>query len=240
MRTRQLVILAALVALAPSGSKAAVSIPAVADNTLYQDGTGGLSNGAGQHMFCGVAGSLRRALVRFDVAGNVPAGATITQATLTLTMTRTSSPTIVPIGLHRVTNAWGEGTSDAGEPGGTGTAATAGDATWIHTFFPASLWTTPGGDFSAVVSATTNVQNVGVYTWTSPQLIADVQDMLDNAGTNFGWVLIGSEGSPTTNAKRFSTRENAVASSVPSLSIEWDSPVGVEDAAWSAVKALFR
>jgi hypothetical protein len=240
MRLRHLVTsLALLVALAPATLHAGFAIPSVADNTLYQDGTGGLSNGAGQFMFSGVAGSLRRALVRFDVAGSVPAGATITNASLTLSMSRTNpTNSIVPISMHRVTSAWGEGTSDAGDPGGSGAAATPGDATWLHTFYPGSLWTTPGGDFVSAPSATTNVQGVGTYQWSGPQLVADVQFMLDNPGSNFGWVLTSDESSMITNAKRFNTRENSV--NAPSLAIDYELPVGVESSEWSAVKALFR
>jgi len=143
--------------------------------------------------------------------------------------------------MHRVTSGpWGEGMSNAGDPGGTGTAAAAGDATWIHTLYPGFFWTSPGGDFTATVTATTPVQGLGSYFWSSAQLVADVQDMLDNPSTNFGWILIGDESSTLTNAKRFGTRESAAAT-VPSLTIDYeDPPVGVESSQWSAVKALFR
>ena len=241
MRLRHLVTSTAIVlALVPVTSDAGLSISAVADNTLYEDGTGGLSNGAGQFMFCGRASGLRRALVRFDVAANVPAGATITNASLGLYMSRTNpANSLVSLAMHRVTSAWGEGTSDAGDPGGSGAAATPGDATWIHTFSPGSFWTSPGGDFVALTSASTMVQGIGSYLWSGPQLVADVQDMLDNPATNFGWVSIGDEASPLVNAKRFNTREDA-AGLGPYLTIDYELPVGVEASQWSAVKALFR
>lgn len=241
MRFRHLVMTTLLVATLPATLHAGSSIGAVADNTLYEDGTGGLSNGAGEHMFCGVAAGLRRALVQFDVAGSVPAGATITNAFLILYMSRTNPlNSTVPISLHRVTSTWGEGTSNAGDPGGTGTTATPGDATWIHTFYPGSLWTTPGGDYLALISATTLVRDIGTYTWTSAQLIADVQSMLDNPAANFGWELIGDEASSFSNAKRFETRETTASGRSPQLAIDWTFPVGVSESRWTAVKALYR
>src|SRR6478609_9464642 len=61
-----------------------VAIPASADNTLFQDQTNN-SNGVGPFLFAGetVRGfGARRALLKFDVAGNVPAGAHIDSVTL--------------------------------------------------------------------------------------------------------------------------------------------------------------
>jgi hypothetical protein len=242
MRLRQLALVAGLAsASAPATLHAGFAIPAAADNTLYQDGTGGLSNGAGEYMFCGLAAGLRRAVIRFDIAGNVPANATITNAYLTLYMNRTNpAMATVAISLHRLLAPWGEGASDAGDPGGAGTAAAPGDATWLHTFSPGTLWTTPGGDYVATPSATTMVTGVGAYLWSGAQVEADIQDMLDNPSTNYGWILIGEEAGPLVNAKRFSTRES---SSIyrPSLAIDYDDPpVGVEASQWSAVKTLYR
>ncbi|MEK6675018.1 MAG: hypothetical protein AABZ47_05110, partial [Planctomycetota bacterium] len=63
-----------------------VTITSSKDNTLYEDPLGGISNGVGYYMFAGKTGSsvLRRALIEFDIAGNVPAGATINSVSLTL------------------------------------------------------------------------------------------------------------------------------------------------------------
>ena len=53
---------------------------------------------------------------------------------------------------------WGEGTSNADANEGGGANSTTNDATWIHTFYPASLWTTAGGNFISTASATTLVR----------------------------------------------------------------------------------
>jgi hypothetical protein len=71
--SRQVVLLASL-ALLGAGSAAADSavIGASRDNTLYTDGTGGLSNGAGEYFFAGQAGSARRGLVSQPPSRPVP------------------------------------------------------------------------------------------------------------------------------------------------------------------------
>ncbi len=57
---------------------------------------------------------------------------------------------------------------------GGGIASTIGDATWIHTSFDTSLWSSPGGDFLAIPSATVPVGSAtGVYTWSGAGLAAD-------------------------------------------------------------------
>ena len=132
-----------------------VTMTTIKDNTLYEDVAGALSNGAGDHMFTGRTGggSTVRALVAFDVAGIVPAGATITAVLLSLNMSRVSAPSARTVGLHRVLADWGEGVADAPGGEGGGAPASAGDATWLHTFFPGSFWSSPGGDFEGALSA---------------------------------------------------------------------------------------
>lgn len=112
------------------------------------------------------------------------------------------------IGAHRVTTAWGEGASVASRGGGGGAPAQNGDATWLNSFYPNQLWTTPGGDFVATASATRTVSSSGgFFTWASnASFVSDAQDMLDQPATNFGWLLKGDE---NNSAMRFSTRESS-------------------------------
>src|SRR5258708_9063646 len=85
------------------------------DNTLYQyvPADGDLSNALGDHFFTGetAMGELRRGVLAFDIAGNVPAGSTITSVTLTLNMSRTPSGTTRTVELHSPIPACGQGTS---------------------------------------------------------------------------------------------------------------------------------
>ena len=195
------------------------------DNTLVEDASGALSNGAGDFFVTGSSGQsvARRALVHFDPAAALPPGALVTGASLTLTLRQTSSGPQV-LSLHRLAADWGEGTSVAA--GGGGAPATPGDATWLHTFHPGSFWSAPGGDFTAQVSASTVVDQLGTYTWSSAALAADVQAFLNDPGGNFGWILLGDEAGPQTT-KLFASREAAVASERPRLTIDWvPGPVG--------------
>jgi hypothetical protein len=205
-------------ALAPAAMGSAFS--ASQDNTLYQDGTGSLSSGAGPTMFAGLTsqGSIRRGLVSFDVS-SIPAGSTITGVTLTMFMSQTTAGA-VNVSLHRVLDSWGEGTSNAGINGGAGAAATASDATWLHRFFNTTLWTTAGGDFDPAVSAVTSVNGIASYTWSSTQMIAEVQAWVDGTQGNFGWLIQGDE-STAGSTKRFVTREGTTVSQRPALDITY-------------------
>lgn len=204
-----------------------VTITPSKDNTLYEDPNGALSNGAGQHIFAGRTGFttnvVRRAVVAFDVAGNVPSGATIDSATLTLHMSRAAfGATPQTFELNRLLSDWGEGSSDAAFQEGGGVASTQGDATWRHTFYATQFWSTVGGDFVAQASASQSVAGTtGFYVWgPTPQMTADVQGWLDDPTGNHGWILVGNEGQ-LQSARRFDSRENLQASVRPTLTIEY-------------------
>lgn len=230
--------------LAASAARAdQVTLVSIRDNTLYENGGGELSNGAGPTMFAGrtLQGSpdIRRALVAFDVAGSIPSGSVITAARLRLFMSATVSGA-QSVTLHRVTASWGEGISNAGPSGGMGAISEPGDATWVHRFFDTTTWGSPGGTFVAAASATVPVVGFNFYTWGSTaQTVADVQGWLTSPATNFGWLLRGNESAAGT-AKRFDTRENGTVGNRPILIVDYTPPaVPVASATWSRVKALF-
>ncbi|GAB4375983.1 MAG: hypothetical protein Kow0042_21810 [Calditrichia bacterium] len=202
-----------------------VSINPVQDNTLYEDANGSLSNGSGIYFFVGntLTSFSRRALLMFDIAGNIPAGAIIDSVYLKLNMSRTIAGN-QDVALYRVLKPWGEGASNAPGQEGGGAPSAPGDATWIHTFYDTSFWANPGGDFAALPSATQSVDGLGTYTWGStPLMSADVQDWLDNPATNFGWIAVGNE-SVNTTAKRFDSRENPNPNNRPLLTIYYSTP----------------
>ncbi|MFK7960353.1 MAG: DNRLRE domain-containing protein [Phycisphaerales bacterium] len=207
----------------PAAAGQTVALEPVADNTLYEDPSGSLSNGAGQHLFVGRTGdgTRRRGLLRFDVAAAVPAGATVTSAELRLYMSRTQAGP-QNVGVHRAAADWGEGTSNAPGQEGGGAPASPGDATWIHTFSPGELWATAGGAFDTAASATQSVAGNGTYGFTSAALAADVQAWLDAPAGNFGWLLLGNEASGST-AKRFDSRENSFVDRRPQLVITYET-----------------
>lgn len=199
-----------------------LSFQAARDNTLFESATGALSNGAGPNIFTGrnSQGNIRRALLRFDLAA-IPAGSTITGVSLTLVASQTQGPA-TDVGLHPLLADWGEGASSSS--GGGGAPAQPGDATWIHSFFPTSLWAAPGGDFAASPSGVQSVFEPGTYIWESTaSLVEDVQSWLETPGANFGWAIMGREDVNGT-AKRFESREAAEMGNRPVLRVEYVVP----------------
>ena len=199
-----------------------ITLGASMDNTLYEDTTGSLSNGKGQYLFTGrtnqLAGSIRRGLLAFDIAGAIPAGSTITNVVLTLVVSKTSNGA-APVSLSHVNASWGEGASVAVANEGNGTAAATGDATWLHRFFNTTFWSNRGGDFSTTPSATQTVGFIGSYTWGSTvQMVSDVQGWLNNPATNFGWVLLGDETTAPTS-KQIGSRDNTTPALRPALTV---------------------
>ncbi len=186
------------------------------DNTIFQSGWEN-SLGGGVTMYAGKnnSDSIRRALIRFDLAG-IPAGSTINSVELELVLADISGGDTGTrtIGLHRLLGDWGEGTGGWGEgPGQTGQGRDpiAGEhpATWQYQFWDTDVWVNPGGDFVDMASATaavgTDVNTA--YQWLStPGLVADVQGWIDAPSTNFGWLLAGDESIKGT-FRTFWTRE---------------------------------
>jgi spore coat protein A len=220
--------IALLPLLAATASADTVVIEPSKDNTLYDEGSGALSNGTGDTFFSGLTGEPRvvRGLLEFDVAGSLPAGSTITDATLTLYMSAASvSNPFTPntVAAHRALAEWGEGSSQAPQGGGQGGPSSSGDATWIHTFYPSSFWSTAGGDHVPAASASLLVPvSPGHYSWNASQLTSDVQLFLDQPGDNHGWILVGTE---TANSRRFDSRSHPTPANHPILTIEFTPPV---------------
>ena len=218
--------LAAFLASALAGQAPAaadtVEITAAKDNTLFEESAAN-SNGGGDFLFAGLTnrGDRRRALLSFDIAASVPAGATVTAVTLTLRQSRTISGSHT-VSLHRMQAGWGEAGSNAGGQEGGGAGAQNGDATWSHAVFAATPWAAPGGDFAAGESASAAVGGSGQdYGWSGAGLVSDVQAWLDDPAQNFGWALLGDEGA-NASAKRFNSRENS--DTPPTLTVEFDPP----------------
>ncbi len=248
-RILSLLVPSILAAVAPAAWAGLVTLTPNKDNTLIQrtDAAGQLSNGQGD-IFVGRTGqdgtgqttatiSIRRGLVAFDVAGSVPAGATVTAVSLIMrdVMGQNGDPTVE---LHRLLQDWGEGNSF--QNGGAGAAAQQDDATWLYTNFNAGdptsspTWSVAGGSFDAATTASTVVSDdLGggeLFTWSSGQMVADVQGWLDNPGSNFGWLLKLADESLGGTAKRFNSGESGVSPNVPpALEITYHVP---EPATW--------
>lgn len=206
-----------------------VVLQASKDNTIYNES--GNSNGVGPNFTCGVnsSGSIRRALIKFDLS-TIPPGATITSVTLTLTLTKSKTGTD-KVSLYKLSQDWGEGTSDAGDPDGQGTIATLNDATWNCSFYNGVggctvAWATPGGVFESIESASTFVANSSTTnTWSSSQMKTDVQGWVSNSSSNFGWIIragvVGGSESGLRTTNRFASKDNPNGSITPKLSVTY-------------------
>lgn len=222
---RATALLLLLAALPVRGETAFV--PADRDSTLIEDPDGTRSNGAGPAFFVGqtnqAAGSLRRGLVRFDVASALPKGAIVESVTLHLTALP-GNPGPSPVQLSRILADWGEGASSS--TGGQGAPSEPGDTTWIHTFYDTELWKHAGGQFVGSASASFVVNGPGEYLVTSDRrMVSDVRVWTAAPAHNFGWILIGDERRPQT-VQPFASRESSDPAAVPALEIVYRVPPG--------------
>lgn len=239
-RARRAAPLAALFTLAGAVTRAAsVTLFPVADATLIElmptnsmGAAGWVASGITQN------GNTNRALLKFDPAGAVPAGATITWVGLNVWVTRVPRDGYAEtsFSLRRMLRSWNEGSNPPGEgtSPGFGSPAQPGDATWTHAAWPTSAWTVPGGlegvDYSASPSVTAFIGAVTSqgYLFEAGGAVADVQFWLDHPEQNFGWMMkseleTGLEARFT--ARRFGSRELEDATASPQLIIDYLPPM---------------
>ncbi len=232
----------ALSLLAWSGWPAAgvaetITLPPSRDTTIFSESneqqwrpSPGLYAGTNGNVFA------RRALLYFDVAGNLPSGATVTGAQLTLTLAQVAGSGMGGSGggqprwirLFALSGTWAEGVQGAGASlmtTGSGSPAANGDTTWNDRVFASTnptLWNTPGGDFMSTASSSLLVTSnpVGTtYTWASTaQLVADAQNWLDHPSSNFGWILKNDDEGVARTFYAFYSREgDGSSTSAPPL-----------------------
>jgi hypothetical protein len=208
----------------PSAAGTVVLEP-VADAVIYSPKTGdsfAYANGKGEFLHAGVNGSVGgnrvlRSLLRFDVAAAVPAGATITQASLRVAVSKHSGN----LRLTRLIEPWGEGTVNPGSGEGIGAPATAGSVTWQHANHASVPWTTAGATVAPAASASAGAPAAGPATFATAALTAEVQAMLDAPAANHGWRLDNQDESTGGNSIQMASRENTTTSLRPKLEIQY-------------------
>src|SRR5690606_18470100 len=118
--------------------------------------------------------AVRRAVLAFDVAGAIPAGATVVEASLRLTIDKVPLiPAPGVFSLHRATADWNEGPTNPSSPEGGGGVSQPGDTTWLHTNFSEAFWSAPGGDFDVVPSVTLTASALGPHVFASAAMAAE-------------------------------------------------------------------
>jgi hypothetical protein len=188
--------------IATSSFAASMTLTPNADAELRQASPLGVF-GSGTTMVSGGLGSnagntLRRSLLRFELADAIPSGASITAVELTVQVVLMVPPSPVSSNfeLHRLLRPWRESA-----------------VTWTWADNPISPWGTGGAgrddDALPTGSASVFVSGLGQYVFEStPELVADVQLWVDDPSSNAGWLLRSDTESPFT-ARHFGTRENA-------------------------------
>lgn len=165
-------------------------------------------------------GNRRRGLCAFDLSG-IPADATITSATLRLTVVIEPIPPKVDSNfkLFRLTKNWGEGVG----MGNNGSPASSGEATWVSAEHMTSSWNSEGaaGDYLPIPSASQFVDGPinQSFVWETTQMVADVQQWVEVPASNFGWILISGNESTNKSVKAFASREAANVNIRPSLTV---------------------
>ena len=197
------------------GSSGSYSQIPLKDNSIREE-SGGNEN-FGSSTFVRVDGQIikiYRGLLQFDLS-SIPANATITNTNLRMVATTVRNTTAFNMSVHRITNAWDEGT-------GNGAGGVSNWTTRLNT--GTVLWTTVGGDFNLTAHATTNVSTIGTYNWTGGTMNSLIQNWVNGTNANNGLMLkFSTEGSGNEN-KDFGSRENATAGNRPLLTFTWSTP----------------
>ena len=243
--------LVALLALTPLSRADSITLWPDADTTLlefYPDNNLGgapfFNAGTTQN------GPRNHGLLRFNIATNLPPGAHLLRAELTLQVTRQPKDgfTGASMELHRVLRAWGEGTEislESNHPG-TGSPAATNEATWNYRFAgTTNTWAIPGGaagiDYATNISSEQFIYDVGNSPYTFPSsapAIADAQFWLDHPEQNFGWMLKGTDEEARFTARRYASREDPNEDSRPVLYLEFVPPPRIESIALDHGKVL--
>lgn len=226
-----LAIIVALLARPAEAAGESVVLRPLADTSLFESAPHN-NGGALLSLAAGETGShgATRSLIRFDVAGALPAGAQVISARMRLEVVRTPEGGGVPsrFDLHRILHSWTEGRGGESFETGLGRPGLVGEVTWASRARFEEDWPTPGlaagTNFVAPPSSRQDVDGLGAYTFaSSPAMIADVQLWLDAPWDNHDWLLKSAqEGVPLT-ARRFGAREDAARAA--RLEVEYAPPL---------------
>jgi hypothetical protein len=182
------------------GNNRLITLNPVADTDIYQGSTG-TNYGTATTVWSGRAigaGSQYKGLLKFDVSG-IPAGSTITSATLRLTETAWLGLGTFNLGIYKITSNWTETTAN---------------------------WTNMGaaGNYNSTQLAVTAVAlgSPGVKEWTLP--VGLINEWIAGIpGPNYGLALV-YESTTAGNYFQFASKENLTIASWPQLIIGYTKP----------------
>ena len=174
--------------------------------------------GTGTTMVSGGLGAaanheIRRVLLRFDLAGKIPANAQINSVTLRVRVAKVPNGAVnSTFGLFRVLQPWTE-TGVSWNARGTGSS-------WS----PAGV--SGAGDVNGTASGTVAIAGLAQYTFpSSSALVADVQAWVADPQRNHGWLLKSQNEAALKSARHFSSREDSA--SAPLLTVDFTVPANL-------------
>lgn len=192
----------------PQGEVQTVTITpfVVAKNTTLSEAFPDGDYGELNDMSAGTASSLkRRALIEVvAIATDVPPGADLQSAELTLYCNLEDSSTDKTVSIYKSLKQWWAGPSSSGATPGAGVDA----STWSNRNHNGPIpWGAPGGqsgtDYAA--SPTDSVVVTGTGAYFDLDVLDDVVAFASGADDNFGWFLINDDESSSNSRKRFRT-----------------------------------
>jgi hypothetical protein len=207
-------------------SAATTNLVSMADTSVFEPSPNNNLGGM-DFVSAGVTsqGKRTRALMRFDVAGAIPAGSSITSASLAIRYLQ-GGGTGQSYEMHRMLVPWVEGTGVGLVPGtgNVGAPANPGEVTWQSRAHGSAGWGSPGGqsgvDFLSGASASATLALSGLV-FSSAGMAADVQLWLDTPGDNNGWIILLTGETTSSSASRLGSREGTAK---PTLSITYTLP----------------
>lgn len=144
--------------------------------------------------------AVQRTVIQFDLSG-IPVCSTVSSAVLNLTITNPPANSRMH-GVHRLTNTWTEAGVD-----------------W-DTRDGAAAWTTAGGDFAFLPSATaaTGTVNGAVIQWT---LTTDANTWVATPSANRGWLIKDTAEASGTEITSYGSEENGMVADRPTLVVTY-------------------
>ncbi len=230
----------AVAALSGAALADVVVLSPAADTTLFAAAADS-SLGASDSMAVGgtAHSQLGRALIRFDVAHSLPAGAVVTGVRLEFTVVREPAGAVASMfAVHRMLRSWQEGLGI----GNLGSLAATGDSTWNRRSHPDVSWTSPGGapgsDYVGVASGEILVTHLRKYSVSSELMAGDVRAWQSDPSTEFGWMLRNEMEAEGLTARRVASREDGARA--PLLTIDYIVPVRPVIVRWGRVGDEFQ
>ncbi len=190
-------------------------------------------NGKGPSFIVGSVqvGVPRRTLIDFDLEGQVPPGAVVVSARLGLNVIFSNAQPFLSI--FRIEDNWAPGASVPESPE-FGHLAEDGDPTWdFKRYFATEIdrrdaWRRQGGDFNferpihSDLGAVESDSNVVMFT--SDALVEDVQAMVREPDSHFGWILLGDESGFGASFQLYASVDNEDEALRPFLEVEFTAP----------------